>query len=163
MSGSRGRLARRARQVRETRHAVGGTTLAKGPGMTRLVALVLCLVLGASAARADDLVDAEIHARRMRKSGAGVMGVGLIHLGAGLALTFAMVGMEQQCRGYSPECGEGIGFLLFPMIGLVGVGGVLTAIGMPLYFVGRHRERRLLQALTPTPIGQLTPVPPMPQ
>ena len=78
-------------------------------------------------------------------------------------MTFALVGMGAQCAGKPFPCDEGAGFLVMPTIGLLAVGGALTAIGVPLFAVGRHRERWLRQALTPTPIGQDTPVPPMPQ
>jgi hypothetical protein len=122
----------------------------------------LLVVTIAAPSFADERSDAEVHARRMRKSGAGLMSVGVIHLGGGLALTLAMVGMAVSCRNEPFPCDEGSGFLMFPAIGLLAVGGLLTGIGMPLFFVGRHRERRQL-ALIPTPIGQLTPVPPMPQ
>jgi hypothetical protein len=129
---------------------------------TRLLALCFCLLLAAPA-RADD-GDARVTARRMRKSGAGLMSVGLIHLAPGLALTFAMVGMDASCRNQPFPCNEGSGFFFVPAMSLIAVGGLFTAIGMPLFFVGRKRERALAQpALIPTPIGQLTPVPPMPQ
>jgi hypothetical protein len=137
--------------------------LLSGAIMARLLALMLVVTIAAPSF-ADDRSDAAVDARRMRKSGAGIMGVGVIHLGSGLALTLAMVGMGLSCRNEPFPCDEGAGFLMFPAIGLLAVGGVLTAVGMPLFFVGRHRERRLSQlALIPTPIGQLTPVPPMPQ
>jgi hypothetical protein len=125
--------------------------------------LLLCSLLLAATAHADD--DPEVNARQMRKAGAGVMSVGVIHLGAGLALSLSMVGMGEQCRDRPFPCGEGIGFLFIPAISLVVIGGALTAVGMPLYFVGRKRERtlRAQPALIPTPIGQLTPVPPIPQ
>jgi hypothetical protein len=128
-------------------------------GMQRLLATLLILILATTAARADDFV----HARRMRKSGAGLMAVGVIHLGVGVAMTLALVGMGVECANRPFPCDEGAGFLVFPTIGLLAVGGVLTAIGAPLLVVGRRRERRWLQAFTPTPMGQLTPVPPMPQ
>ena len=126
-------------------------------------ALVCCCFLFATTAHADD--DPSVSARRMRKSGAGVMSVGLIHLGAGLALSLSMVGMSYDCRDRPFPCGEGIGFLFIPAISLLTIGGALTAVGMPLFFVGRKRERALRNqpAFTPTPMGQLTPVPPMPQ
>jgi hypothetical protein len=38
----------------------------------------------------------------MRKSGAGVMSVGLIHLGAGLALSLSLAGMSYDCRDRPP-------------------------------------------------------------
>jgi hypothetical protein len=133
--------------------------------MHRLLATLLIVILTTTVAvpaHADGFDDF-VHARRMRKSGAGLMAVGLIHLGAGLALTFALVGMEAECANRPFPCDEGAGFLFFPMVGLLAVGGVFTAIGVPLFAVGRRRERGWLQALTPTPMGQLTPVPPMPQ
>jgi hypothetical protein len=82
-----------------------------------------------------------------------------------MALTFAMVGMDRSCAGQPFPCGEGIGFLMIPALTLDALGGALTGIGMPLFFVGRHRERRYDDQLarTPVPMGQLTPVPPMPQ
>jgi hypothetical protein len=133
--------------------------------MRSMLALLLAVILAttiAAPARADGFDDF-VHARRMRKAGAGLMSVGLIHLGVGLAMTLALVGMQAQCAGEQFPCDEGAGFLALPTIGLLAVGGALTAIGVPLFAVGRHRERWLLQALTPTPMGQLTPVPPMPQ
>ena len=125
--------------------------------------VLLCSLLFAATAHADD--DAEVTARRMRKSGAGILSVGVIHLAPGLALTLAMAGMDASCRDRPFPCSEGIGFLFIPAISLVAIGGALTAVGMPLYFVGRKRERALRAqlALIPTPMGQLTPVPPMPQ
>jgi hypothetical protein len=131
--------------------------------MARMLALLLVVTLAAPSF-ADEGSDAAVHARRMRKSGAGLMSVGVIHLGGGVALTLAMVGMGLSCRNEPFPCDEGAGFLMFPAIGLLAVGGLLTAVGMPLFFVGRNRERRQRQlALIPTPMGQLTPVPPMPQ
>jgi hypothetical protein len=132
--------------------------------MARVLALLLAVTIAAPSF-ADESFDAERHARRMRKSGAGLMSVGVIHLGGGLALTLAMIGMSVSCRNDPFPCNdEGSGFLMFPAIGLLAVGGLLTAVGMPLFFVGRNRERRQRQlALIPTPMGQLTPVPPMPQ
>jgi hypothetical protein len=131
--------------------------------MARRLALLLVVTLAAPSF-ADERSDAAVDARRMRKSGAGLMSVGVIHLGTGVVLTLAMVGMGLSCRNEPFPCDEGSGFLMFPAIGLLAVGGLLTAVGMPLFFVGRNRERRMRQlALIPTPIGQLTPVPPMPQ
>jgi len=132
--------------------------------MKPLLVLALCLatLLASTPARADDLFDAQIHARRMKKAGAGVAGVGFVHLAAGLALTFAVVGIHEECQGRGYTCAEGAGFLFIPAVSLVAVGGLLSVVGLPTWLVGRARERRL-QALTPTPIGQLTPVPPMPQ
>ena len=133
--------------------------------MQRTLALLLAVILAttlAAPARADGFDDF-VHARRMRKAGAGLMGVGVIHLGVGLAMTIAMFGMQAQCAGRSYTCGEGAGFIFVPTMGLLAVGGALTVIGAPLFAVGRRREKWLLQALTPTPMGQLTPVPPMPQ
>jgi hypothetical protein len=131
--------------------------------MHRILALAFVVVVS-STSFADGSFDAQTRARRMRKSGAGIMAVGLIHLGAGLALSFAIAGMSAECANRPFPCGEGIGFIMAPAFSLVALGGLLTGVGMPLFFVGRHRERRLLQpALIPTPIGQLTPVPPMPQ
>jgi len=127
-----------------------------------LARVLLCSLLVAATAHADG--DPQVAARRMRKAGAGVMSVGVIHLGAGLALTLAMNGMYADCRDRPFPCGEGAGFLFIPAISLVVIGGALTAVGMPLYLVGRKRERALAQpALMPMPMGQLTPVPPMPQ
>jgi hypothetical protein len=75
-----------------------------------------------------------------------------------------MVGLDQRCDGRPFPCGEGLGLLMVPGFTLIALGGILTGIGMPLYFVGQRREKRLRQlALMPTPMGQLTPVPPMPQ
>jgi hypothetical protein len=128
-----------------------------------MIALCLCVTI-TSTSFGDELYEAQVHARQMRKSGAGLMGVGLIHLGAGLALSFAIAGMSAECSQQPFPCGEGIGFIMAPAFSLVALGGLLTGVGMPLFFVGRRRERRLGQpALIPTPMGQLTPVPPMPQ
>ncbi|HEY2746504.1 MAG TPA: hypothetical protein VGL86_17855 [Polyangia bacterium] len=122
----------------------------------------MTLLVATSAARADGFDDF-VHARRMRKSGAGLMAVGLIHLSVGLALGVGIAAGEAQCANKPFPCDEGAGFLIFPMIGLLAVGGVLSVIGIPLFAVGHGREKKWRQALTPTPMGQLTPVPPMPQ
>src|SRR5262249_6428917 len=75
-------------------------------GMKPWLVLSLCLatLLASLPARADDLFDAEVHARRMKKAGAGVAGVGFVHLAAGLALTFAVVGMDKSCEGRGYTC-----------------------------------------------------------
>ena len=122
--------------------------------------LAACLLAVTTPARGDEAVTA----RRLRKTGLGLFIVGGVHLGAGLALTLAMTGVGASCRDQPIPCGEGAGFLVIPAVGLLAVGVVLDAVAAPLFFVGRARARRLAQpALIPTPIGQLTPVPPRPQ
>jgi hypothetical protein len=91
-------------------------------GMQRLLATLLILILATTAARADGFDDF-VHARRMRKSGAGLMAVGVIHLGVGVAMTLALVGMGVECANRPFPCDEGAGFLVFPTIGLLAVGG----------------------------------------
>jgi hypothetical protein len=131
------------------------------PMRKNAIVWLLSLSLAVPVARADDLIDA----RRLRKSGAGIMGVGLVVLGAGLALGLGVAGIAAQCEHRPRGCGDGLGLALIPSFILLPLGGMVTGVGMPMLFVGRKRERRIQRQRAPTlvPMGQLTPVPPMPQ
>jgi hypothetical protein len=120
-----------------------------------MVWLVVMALLAASTTQAEELVDA----RQMRKAGAGVMGVGLVHLALGLGLTVGeYASYDVQCANRPFPCGEGVGLALIPSYTILALGVVLTGVGMPLYFVGRARERRLQRTRTLTLVPRPPPV-----
>jgi hypothetical protein len=91
--------------------------------------------------------EAELHARSVKHRGAWLIGIGVPHLAVALGGAFWSLALDAQLRNcaHTPGCG---GFEFAPPwlfltvpFGIVGV--VLTAVGLPLFLVGRAREQRL--------------------
>jgi len=102
--------------------------------ISRILVVVLILVQ-ISAARADS----DVPGHRRKIAGLALMIIGAGHIGVSVG-TGASYGMDD-FRCHPPSCIEG-GLGVALASGFLVAGGVLSAIGIPLYVVGKRQEAR---------------------